>query len=122
MSSPSSTSTLNQPQEPPQEPSHDSPPGADEQHTDASGAQATESATESTRRTREKVPVVKVSFNLPADELQQLRDLGDSRRVTTTQALRQAIATEWFLANQPEGSKVLIETPDGRLREVVFRG
>jgi len=74
------------------------------------------------RRARTTVPVVKVSFNLPEDELEQLRELADARRVSVTQALRQAIATEWFLADQPDGSKVLIESPDGRVREVVFRG
>jgi len=66
--------------------------------------------------------VVKVSFNLPKDELDGLRELATRRRVTVTQALRQAIATERFLAEQPQGSKVFIEDPDGKMREVVFRG
>jgi hypothetical protein len=66
--------------------------------------------------------MVKASFNLPREELEGLRELAKKRRVSVTQALRQAIATERFLADQPEGSKVFIEDPDGKMREVVFRG
>jgi len=75
----------------------------------------------STADKQKTADVVKVSFNLPAEELQGLRELAEKRHVSVTQALRQAIATERFLASQPEGSKVLIEEPDGRMREVVFR-
>lgn len=67
--------------------------------------------------------VVKASFNLPEDELDKLRALAASRCVSVTQALRQAIATECFIADQPSGSKVLIQPPDSKTaREVVFRG
>lgn len=67
--------------------------------------------------------VVKASFNLPEDELDRLRALAAARSVTVTQALRQAIATERFIAEQPEGTKVLIQEPGKRkAREVVFRG
>jgi len=67
-------------------------------------------------------PVVKASFNLPREELAGLKSLAKKRSVSVTQALRQAIATERFLAEQPAGSRVFIEDPEGNKREVVFRG
>jgi hypothetical protein len=67
--------------------------------------------------------IVKASFNLPAGELDRLRALAATRNITVTQALRQAIATECFLAEQPTGSRVLLQNPGERsAREVVFRG
>jgi len=66
--------------------------------------------------------VVKASFNLPREELDGLKELAKKRHVSVTQALRQAIATERFLSEQPPGSRVFIEDSDGNRREVVFRG
>jgi hypothetical protein len=67
------------------------------------------------------VPVVKASFNLPKDELEQLRQIAEERNITVTQALREALADQRFLLRQAEqNNKVLIEQPDGRLREVVL--
>jgi Ribbon-helix-helix protein, copG family len=39
----------------------------------------------------------KVSFNLPEDEIEQLRELAKARHTTATQVVRQALATELFL-------------------------
>lgn len=68
----------------------------------------------------DETKVVKASFNLPLRELEALRDIARRRSVSVTQALRQAIAIFVFLTNLPEGTKVLVEEPDGRRREVVF--
>ncbi len=63
---------------------------------------------------------VKASFNLPKEELDLLREVADRRNINVTQALRQAIAHEAFLADQvSKGSKVLLDD-GGRLREVVL--
>lgn len=65
---------------------------------------------------------VKVSFNLPPDELEQLRSLAERRSDTVTDTLRRAIALE-LLADQVarRGSKLLIADPDGNMREIVLR-
>jgi hypothetical protein len=65
--------------------------------------------------------LVKVSFNLPREELDALRELAESRNVPVSQALRQAIATERFIDDQiANGDRILVETSKGRIREVVF--
>lgn len=65
---------------------------------------------------------IKASFNLPEEELDALRELAKERNTTVTQVLRQAIGTEKFIAEQVSNkNKLLIETPDHAMREVVFR-
>lgn len=65
---------------------------------------------------------VKVSFNLPVDELEDLRALANRRKDTVTDTLRRAIALE-MLADEADqsGSKLLIRDPDGTMREIVLR-
>jgi hypothetical protein len=65
---------------------------------------------------------VKVSFNLPLDELEDLRELAARRNDTVTDTLRRAIALE-MLADEVEqsGSKLLIRDPDGEMREIILR-
>ena len=68
-----------------------------------------------------RVATTKASFNLPDEDLEQLRRLAAERNVTMTQALRQAIADSSFLSQQAEThNKLLVETPDGRVREIVI--
>jgi hypothetical protein len=65
---------------------------------------------------------VKASFNLPAQELEQLKAIASERGITVTQALRQAIADEAYLEEQKKKkNKILIEGRDRDLRELVFR-
>jgi hypothetical protein len=65
--------------------------------------------------------VKKASFNLPDEELDQLRKLAAERKVSVTQALRQAIADSSFLQEQVrEKSKLLVERNDGTVREVAI--
>ena len=73
--------------------------------------------------TKNKSPEpVKVSFNLPADELDDLRALANRRSDTVTDTLRRAIALE-MMADEAErgGSKLLVRDPDGTMREIVLR-
>jgi hypothetical protein len=64
---------------------------------------------------------VKASFNLPAEELEVLKRLAKERRVSVTQALRQAIADSSFIEEQVKAhNKLIIERTDGTSRDVVI--
>jgi hypothetical protein len=78
-------------------------------------SEATQARTKSPSR-------VKVSFNLPVDELEDLRGLAERRKDTVTDTLRRAIALERLAdeVNQ-QGGKLLIRDPDGTIREIVLR-
>lgn len=61
--------------------------------------------------------LVKVSFNLPADELARLKALAERRNTTATQVLREALATEAFLQKQVDNGATILSTK-GRARAV----
>ena len=64
----------------------------------------------------------KVTVNLSTEAVQALQDIADSRGVTLTEALRQAIATEKFLSEEVrQGNKILVERPDQGIREIILR-
>lgn len=66
--------------------------------------------------------IVKVTVNLPVDELEDLKRLAADQKITVTEALRRAIATEKFLREEAKaGSKVLLRDPDKSYREIVLR-
>lgn len=66
--------------------------------------------------------VRKVTVNLPEDHVAFLQELASKRHVTVTEALRQAINTEWFLTGEEsKGSKILIEAPTGEIKQIVRR-
>lgn len=72
--------------------------------------------------TKTKTPLVKASFNLTEDELNELREEAAARGVTVTQILREALADRRFLANQiAEKNKILVESPDGDVTRVIFQ-
>jgi hypothetical protein len=65
--------------------------------------------------------VVKLSFNLPRAEAEELRRLAEERQTTITQTLRSAIADEKLLRKQIEDDgKILFESKNGRLRELIL--
>jgi hypothetical protein len=69
-----------------------------------------------------KTPLVKASFNLTRDELEELREEAASRGITVTQVLREALADRRFLATQrAENNKILVESPDGEIERVIFQ-
>jgi hypothetical protein len=69
-----------------------------------------------------KTPLVKASFNLTRDELEELREVAASRGITVTQVLREALADRRFLAAQrAENNKILVESPDGEIERVIFQ-
>lgn len=65
---------------------------------------------------------VKVTVNLPADTVEALKKLAQSRGTTNTEALRQLIETQYFLQDQmDQGKNVLIQDPaDKSMRQLLF--
>jgi metal-responsive CopG/Arc/MetJ family transcriptional regulator len=64
----------------------------------------------------------RINVALPPDMVQKLNDLAKHRGTTGSHVVRQAIATEDYLRNEiKQGGRVLIEKPDGSLREIVFK-
>jgi len=65
---------------------------------------------------------VKISANLPIEDVEVLKQLAAQRRVTMTGVLRDAIATEKYLSDVlAQGGKVLVEDAKGVVHRVVFR-
>ncbi len=66
--------------------------------------------------------VTKATFNLPNDDIAELRRLAEANHTTVTAMLRQAIATQAYINKEIEnGSKLLVEKPNGQIRELVPR-
>jgi hypothetical protein len=74
------------------------------------------------RRTREAVDkrLVKVSFNLPADELEALKELAEQRQTSATQVVREALRTERYIQELVDNGATLIAKIGRRGREIVF--
>jgi hypothetical protein len=65
---------------------------------------------------------VKVTMNLLRRECQTIQGWADQRGISWTHALRTAIETERYLREQQAaGKKILIESPDGGMEQVVMR-
>jgi hypothetical protein len=70
-----------------------------------------------------RVPPIKVSFNLPADELDEVRREADRRGVTVTQVLREALADHRWLNEQLSAeSKILVKSSDGEVAQMFLPG
>lgn len=66
--------------------------------------------------------VKRMSISLAGDAAQLLEFLSKSQGITQNEALRKAIATEAYIREEiMQGTKVLLQKPDGEIREVVFR-
>lgn len=63
---------------------------------------------------------VRLTAELPPQAIDALRTLAESRGVTMTEALRQAISTESFLDQRVSKGASLVLEEDGKKREVVF--
>ncbi len=65
---------------------------------------------------------VKMSVNLSDEAARTLKNLADENGVTITEELRRSISTElWRTEVEKAAGKVLVEYPDGRIREVIFQ-
>jgi hypothetical protein len=66
--------------------------------------------------------VIKQSVNLQRDVVDAIKQMASGRGLTMTEVIRDAIGTEKFIYDQKlQGAKVLIEYPDGKIIQVVFR-
>lgn len=66
-------------------------------------------------------PVVKLSFNLPPEDVAVIRRLAHKRRTTMTEVIRRGISTQKYLQNVVDkGGKIFVEDRKGRLREIVL--
>lgn len=62
------------------------------------------------------------NVNFSEGAFRDLNTLAERKGTTMSEVLRDAIALErWFDETRREGSKVLVEQPDGSIREVVPR-
>jgi len=62
------------------------------------------------------------NVNFSEGAYRDLNTLAERRGKTMSEVLRDAIALErWFDETNREGNKVLVEQPDGRIREIVPR-
>src|SRR4029077_19869572 len=72
-------------------------------------------------RNGDQPEVVKLSFNLPKEEAEELKQLAANRNTTLTQTLRSAIANEKLLRDAVDNDgKVLIESKRGNLKELIL--
>jgi len=64
---------------------------------------------------------IKVTVNLPEEAVELIDEYAEKRGISKTEALRRLLAHEKYLLDAVEDEgKVLIETRDRSLREVVF--
>ena len=64
---------------------------------------------------------VKLTVNLPEDTVAAVQKIARENNLTMTEALRQLLDSQTYLHNEiRKGSKVVLETPDDRLRELLF--
>lgn len=70
-----------------------------------------------------RAPTTKrMSVSLSGDAARLLETLAQAQSITQNEALRKAIATEAYIHQElMQGAKVLLQKPDGEIREVVFR-
>lgn len=65
--------------------------------------------------------MAKVTVNLPDETLAAVKQIADDNHISMTEALRQLIGNQYYLHNHSKkGSKILLETPDNRLKELIF--
>lgn len=66
----------------------------------------------------EKMARFNVDFSDEANAM--LDDLATRQQITKAEVIRKAIALEkWFTDTTREGSKIIVQAPDGKLREVL---
>ncbi len=62
----------------------------------------------------------KVTINLPEDQVEFLQNIAKMEHITFTDAVRRSINSEkFFVTQEKNGHKVLVEDSDKRIREVM---
>jgi hypothetical protein len=66
-------------------------------------------------------PVVKLSVNLPQEDVDVIRGLAKRRSTTMTEVIRKGIGTQkWLQDAVDKGGKIFVEDRRGRLRQIVL--
>jgi hypothetical protein len=66
-------------------------------------------------------PVVKLSVNLPPEDVAVIRELSAKRSTTMTEVIRKSIGVQKYLQDAVDkGGKIFVEDRRGRLREIVL--
>jgi hypothetical protein len=66
-------------------------------------------------------PVVKLSVNLPPEDVAVIRELSAKRSTTMTEVIRKGIGLQKYLQDAiDKGGKIFVEDRRGRLREIVL--
>jgi hypothetical protein len=64
----------------------------------------------------------KLTLTLSDKDYQAIEELAKKTEVSKTDVVRRAIdLAQWYETERAAGSKILVERPDGKLREVVTR-
>jgi len=72
--------------------------------------------------TSETPKIKRMSITLTGNSIEHLEFLSNSQGITQNEALKKAIATEVYIRKHVMiGSKILLQDPNGEIREVVFR-
>jgi hypothetical protein len=89
----------------------------------AEGSESSANMPVNTQQDSPNVPNIKrMSITLSGDSAHVLEFLSKSQGITQNEALRKAIATEAYIRQEVmQGATVLLQKPDGEIREVVFR-
>jgi hypothetical protein len=65
--------------------------------------------------------LVKVSMNLPPDDVKTIDEIARRRHITKTDVVRRGINAERFLEElKAENAKLVVHRPDGSVERVVF--
>jgi hypothetical protein len=76
-------------------------------------------------KSKEKVKTAelkRMTIALPPDAARMLELLSELQGVSQSEALRRAISTEAFIQREiKDGGRVLIQSPDNHVKELVFR-
>lgn len=72
---------------------------------------------------KSKVPEQKrMSISLPMDIAAMLIELAEQQGISQNEAIKKAIGTEWYFRSEGKrGSKILLQTPESQIREIVLR-
>lgn len=65
--------------------------------------------------------IIKIIINLLGEDIEVLKNMAAERGVTVTEVLRHAIGLEKYVDQvQKDQGKILVETSNGQVRELVF--
>lgn len=66
-------------------------------------------------------PPIRMTIKLSPDAADALREISDERGTTITEALRRGISIHKYIHEAAKrGATILVEEPDGRVKELVF--